>query len=120
MESTLKVSLSSITFLDFISTKFLADYFSSQKSTLPSISGSSFLESSTYTSGLDRPPKSGFSSLTSPGWMSMHIYVQNGKELRYMLTQWSKYSNCAESNRWISSYFLYSNQVIKNTFNANI
>ena len=96
MESTLKVSLSSITFLDFISTKYLADPFSSQKSsTLPSISGSSFLESSTYTSGLDRPPKSGFSSLTSPGWMSMHIYVQNGYfipygtvELRYMLTQW--------------------------------
>ena len=116
MESTLKVSLSSITFLDFISTKSLADPFSSQKSsTLPSISGSSFLESSTYTSGLDRPPKSGFSSLTSPGWMSVHIYVQNGyfiplgtKELRYMLTQWSQDSNCSESNRWIGYYFLYT------------
>ena len=55
-------------FLELISTKSFPAPFPSEKfSKLPSVSGSSFSESSTYISGLDRPPKSGSSSLKSSG-----------------------------------------------------
>ena len=64
---------------EFISSSSLSAPFPSEKpSKLPFISGSSFSESSTYISGLDRPPKSGSSSLKSSGWMSVHIHFQNG------------------------------------------
>ena len=64
----LGVLLFSIIFLEFISTKSLPAPFPSEKSfKLPFILGSSFSESSTYILGLDRPPKSGSSSLTSSG-----------------------------------------------------
>ena len=64
---------------EFISSSSLSAPFPSEKpSKLPFISGSSFSESSTYISGLDRPPKSGSSSLKSSGWISVHIYFHNG------------------------------------------